>query len=184
MDINEKLPENYEWYRDQIAGHHPSVIRNGVRQIGIIKEKGSDLILKLVQEGDRGKREVDLYERVERCTSENGEEDSGVIQSPFQKKLGFRVLGYRVHSDAYKGTNSRDRLWGRELSEDNIKLAFEEFLVQVRPREALEILNTYIVQLDRIAKWFDSQEQLHFYASSLLFVYEGHLKDKTNSNTK
>ncbi|VDN18853.1 unnamed protein product [Gongylonema pulchrum] len=29
------LPESYEWYREQIAGHHPSVIKNGVRQIGL-----------------------------------------------------------------------------------------------------------------------------------------------------
>lgn len=34
MNINEELPENFEWYKNQIAGHHPSVIRNGTRQIG------------------------------------------------------------------------------------------------------------------------------------------------------
>lgn len=36
IDINEKLPTNLEWYKNQIAGHHPSVIRNGTRQIGLI----------------------------------------------------------------------------------------------------------------------------------------------------
>lgn len=29
-----ELPESYEWYREQIAGHHPSVVRNGEREIG------------------------------------------------------------------------------------------------------------------------------------------------------
>lgn len=34
MEINEKLPSSFEWYKNQIAGHNPSVIRNGLRQIG------------------------------------------------------------------------------------------------------------------------------------------------------
>jgi hypothetical protein len=34
MDIDVELPDNFEWYKDQIAGHHPSVVRNGYRQIG------------------------------------------------------------------------------------------------------------------------------------------------------
>lgn len=29
-----QLPAPYEWYREQIAGHHPSVIRNGKHEIG------------------------------------------------------------------------------------------------------------------------------------------------------
>lgn len=29
-----QLPTSYEWYREQIAGHHPSVIKNGEHQIG------------------------------------------------------------------------------------------------------------------------------------------------------
>lgn len=66
MDVDAKLPPQLEWYKDQIAGHHPSVIRNGIRQIGILKEHGRDeLILKLVQDGIRGEREIALYQRVE-----------------------------------------------------------------------------------------------------------------------
>lgn len=34
MQVDETLPENFEWYQDQIAGHHPSVVKNGLRQIG------------------------------------------------------------------------------------------------------------------------------------------------------
>lgn len=29
------IPEGFEWYDLQIAGHHQSVVKNGVRQIGI-----------------------------------------------------------------------------------------------------------------------------------------------------
>lgn len=35
LDVNEQLPENFEWYKNQIAGHHPSIICNGKRQIGV-----------------------------------------------------------------------------------------------------------------------------------------------------
>lgn len=28
------LPEPYEWYQEQIAGHHPSITKNGEYQIG------------------------------------------------------------------------------------------------------------------------------------------------------
>jgi hypothetical protein len=34
MYENEELPATLEWYKDQIAGHHPSVVKNGIRQIG------------------------------------------------------------------------------------------------------------------------------------------------------
>lgn len=49
MDVNATLPPDFEfvflivinnwsffqrWYENQIAGHHPSVVRNGLRQIG------------------------------------------------------------------------------------------------------------------------------------------------------
>ena len=35
MYEDEELPETLEWYKDQIAGHHPSVVKNGIRQIGM-----------------------------------------------------------------------------------------------------------------------------------------------------
>lgn len=97
-----QLPASYEWYREQIAGHHPSVVKNGEHQIGpslifigfrcscrnyrifikiisgrntdfsinsslvtgfflgLIKEVGSETLLKPVQEGVRGVCEVCL----------------------------------------------------------------------------------------------------------------------------
>ena len=35
MYEDEELPDTLEWYKDQIAGHHPSVVKNGIRQIGM-----------------------------------------------------------------------------------------------------------------------------------------------------
>uniref|UniRef100_A0AC34QUI1 Kinase n=1 Tax=Panagrolaimus sp. JU765 TaxID=591449 RepID=A0AC34QUI1_9BILA len=65
MYENEELPESLEWYKDQIAGHHPSVVKNGIRQIGIVKERGREhYLLKLVQDGKRGASEVTFYEAI------------------------------------------------------------------------------------------------------------------------
>ncbi|TMS38862.1 hypothetical protein L596_005491 [Steinernema carpocapsae] len=53
----EQLPTAYEWFEDQIAGHHQSIVKNGERQIGFLKELSGNLILKLVQDGVRGECE-------------------------------------------------------------------------------------------------------------------------------
>ncbi|CAD6191881.1 unnamed protein product [Caenorhabditis auriculariae] len=58
----ESLPDHYEWFSDQIAGHHPSVIKNGRREIGLLKFPGSKEILKPKQDAERGDREVALYQ--------------------------------------------------------------------------------------------------------------------------
>ncbi|VIO86572.1 Uncharacterized protein BM_BM7551 [Brugia malayi] len=66
-----QLPTSYEWYREQIAGHHPSVVTNGVHQIGLIKEIGSETLLKPVQEGVRGVCEVAFYSSLKHLNDEN-----------------------------------------------------------------------------------------------------------------
>uniref|UniRef100_A0A915P2T3 Kinase n=1 Tax=Meloidogyne floridensis TaxID=298350 RepID=A0A915P2T3_9BILA len=246
MDIDAQLPPNLEWYEDQIAGHHPSTVRNGVRQIGILKERGKKhIILKLVQPGDRGEREVAFYSRIKLAVSQkqkndvqNEEKNSLLLvelskflprfygcrsiklyekdfpkeflqleditypfkkpcimdikigkvtydpdateekrikeqsKCPFQEILGFRILGYRIHTETE--FYSKDRVWGRERTLENLKQAFEEYLIQARPVQAPDILDRFIERLKSIQDWFLHQKMLHFYASSLLFVYEGH----------
>ncbi|VDM82809.1 unnamed protein product [Strongylus vulgaris] len=90
MEVPEQeLPPSYEWFADQIAGHHPSVIKNGKREIGasysnviytsnaramklrkmsvlgILKQNGSDKVLKPKQDGLRGECEVNVYKLLE-----------------------------------------------------------------------------------------------------------------------
>ncbi|KAF7639886.1 Kinase [Meloidogyne graminicola] len=237
MEIGMELPPNLEWYEDQIAGHHPSTVRNGVRQIGIIKERGKEnIILKLVQSGNRGEREVkkflvifqsvkglkfkvEFYRRVDHVISSlekqqqndvihNGnnphllvelakflprqnsdspkeflqlEDDPNANEEkkmkedskcPLQKLVGFRILGYRVHTETQ--FYSKDRIWGRERTLENLQQAFEEYLIQALPTTTLNTLDKFIERLKLIQKWFLNQKILHFYASSLLLVYEGH----------
>lgn len=50
--------------------------------------------------------------------------------------------------------------------------AFEEYL-EGRPKDALALVAAFLGRLELLRNWFSEQELLHFYASSLLFVYEG-----------
>ncbi|CAJ0576831.1 unnamed protein product, partial [Mesorhabditis spiculigera] len=74
-----EIPPKYEWFQEQIAGHHPSVVKNGVREIGFLKEKGSEFILKLRQSGKRGDCEIRFYQLLNRTFSDDYDplEDNG-----------------------------------------------------------------------------------------------------------
>lgn len=54
--------------------------------------------------------------------------------------------------------------------------AFEEYLLYARPEVAIDVLDAFLTRLLRIYDWFERQSILHFYASSVLLVYEGHSK--------
>ncbi|KIH58171.1 hypothetical protein ANCDUO_11633 [Ancylostoma duodenale] len=120
MDVPEqKLPPSYEWFADQIAGHHPSVIKNGKREIGLIKQHGSDKILKPKQEGFRGECEVNIYKLLERAlrhstsgeaNHSSGDDIKSVHQLVCSQNLNyvtaslFRVTGWEdVRQEDIKG---------------------------------------------------------------------------------
>ncbi|KAI3421009.1 hypothetical protein GPALN_014636 [Globodera pallida] len=248
MDVNATLPPDFEWYQNQIAGHLPSVVRDGVRQIGILRERGrTDVILKLVQEGIRGEREIGFYKQFDavfgdkQCICEPKDEEQSLLRElymfiprfhgcrhiwldengppkeflqledvtetfkcpcimdvkmglvsadplaseekrlaeevkcPLQKKKGFRILGHKIQTEGGI-LQTRERVWGRDRTEENIKTAFAEYLTLVRSTstDSFRVANAFIEQLERVHRWFERQRILHFYASSLLFVYEGH----------
>jgi len=49
-------------------------------------------------------------------------------------------------------------------------------LIHARPNAALQIVNAFLDRLIMIRDWFQRQTVLHFYASSILLVYEGYSK--------
>ncbi|XP_061564602.1 inositol polyphosphate multikinase-like [Cololabis saira] len=91
---------------------------------------------------------------------------------PLMEEIGFLILGMRVY-DVRGGTfDSYDQHYGRGLVKETVKDGLARFFHNgVRLREDAVLASIHKVQ--RILRWFDSQQQLAFYASSLLFVYEG-----------
>ncbi|XP_070707886.1 inositol polyphosphate multikinase [Pempheris klunzingeri] len=91
---------------------------------------------------------------------------------PLMEEMGFLVLGMRVYKACSDTFDSYDQHYGRGLVKDTIKDGLAKFFhngVVVRK----DAVSASILRVQRILHWFESQQQLTFYASSLLFVYEG-----------
>ncbi|XP_064418795.1 inositol polyphosphate multikinase [Latimeria chalumnae] len=91
---------------------------------------------------------------------------------PLMEEIGFLVLGMRVfqvHSDSYETYNQH---YGRSLTKETIKDGLSRFF---RNGGCLkkDVIAASIKKIQKILQWFENQSQLSFYASSLLFVYEG-----------
>ncbi|KAF3691446.1 Inositol polyphosphate multikinase [Channa argus] len=91
---------------------------------------------------------------------------------PLMEEIGFLVLGMRVYKVCSDSFDSYDQHYGRGLIKDTIKDGLAKFFhngVTLRK----DAVSASICKVQRILHWFESQRQLAFYASSLLFVYEG-----------
>lgn len=92
-------------------------------------------------------------------------------------RYGFSIPGMRYYS-LEKGTfivHSKE--FGKGLTESDTPQAFKEFLNGAPPSLVQQILS----QLDPIVTWFETQTQFHFYASSILIVYDAQaLKESWN----
>ncbi|XP_073097132.1 inositol polyphosphate multikinase isoform X1 [Manis javanica] len=95
-----------------------------------------------------------------------------VSKYPLMEEIGFLVLGmrvYHVHSDSYETQNQH---YGRGLTKETLKDGMSRFFHNgfFLRKDAVA---ASIRKIENILQWFESQKQLNFYASSLLFVYEG-----------
>ncbi|XP_071780798.2 inositol polyphosphate multikinase [Centroberyx gerrardi] len=91
---------------------------------------------------------------------------------PLMEEIGFLVLGMRVYKVCSDSFESYDQHYGRGLVKSTIKDGLSKFFhngVGLRK----DAVSSSIRRVQRILHWFESQRQLTFYASSLLFVYEG-----------
>ncbi|GAA6226514.1 inositol polyphosphate multikinase [Lates japonicus] len=91
---------------------------------------------------------------------------------PLMEEIGFLVLGMRVYKVCSDTFDSYDQHYGRGLVKDTIKDGLAKFFYNgVCLRK--DAVSASIHRVQQILRWFESQHQLAFYASSLLFVYEG-----------
>ncbi|XP_061666534.1 inositol polyphosphate multikinase isoform X2 [Syngnathoides biaculeatus] len=100
---------------------------------------------------------------------------------PLMEEIGFLVLGMRVYNLCSDTVDTFDQHYGRGLLKDTIKDGLAKFFHNgVCLRKDAVIAS--ICRVQNILHWFESQRQLVFYASSLLFVYEG-LPSSSTPNT-
>ncbi|KAL0984116.1 hypothetical protein UPYG_G00137280 [Umbra pygmaea] len=91
---------------------------------------------------------------------------------PLMEEIGFLVLGmrvYKVNSDDY---DSYDQHYGRGLLKHTIRDGLSKFFYN-GTKLRKDAITASILKVQNILQWFEGQSQLTFYASSLLFVYEG-----------
>ncbi|XP_030628262.1 inositol polyphosphate multikinase [Chanos chanos] len=91
---------------------------------------------------------------------------------PLMEEIGFLLLGMRVYQVNSGSYITHDQFYGRSLKKDTLKEGLAKFFhngEQLRK----DAVSLSISKVRNILRWFEGQKQLHFYASSLLFVYEG-----------
>ncbi|KAF7247281.1 Inositol polyphosphate multikinase [Varanus komodoensis] len=101
-----------------------------------------------------------------------------VSKYPLMEEMGFLVLGmrvYHIHSDSYEMQNQH---YGRSLTKETIKDGVARFFYNGYNLRK-DAVAASIQKIREILLWFESQKQLNFYASSLLFVYDGLCPTKT-----
>ncbi|KAG9346006.1 hypothetical protein JZ751_007821 [Albula glossodonta] len=81
----------------------------------------------------------------------------------------FGLPIYKVNSDSYE---THDQHYGRGLVKATIKDGLSKFFHNGSGLRK-DAVSASIQKVEEILQWFEGQSQLHFYASSLLFVYEG-----------
>uniref|UniRef100_A0A3Q4I1F7 Kinase n=1 Tax=Neolamprologus brichardi TaxID=32507 RepID=A0A3Q4I1F7_NEOBR len=112
-----------------------------------------------------GQRSYDPYASQEK-------REQQIRKYPLMEEIGFLVLGLRVYKVCTDTFDSYDQHYGRGLVTDTLKDGLSKFFhngVSLRK----DAVAASIRRVQRILRWFESQHQLTFYASSLLFVYEG-----------
>ena len=93
----------------------------------------------------------------------------------FTRRVG-RAIATEFGEENVRRKTSNKVFRPNSLLNQAIYSAFEEYLIHARPEAALEVLDGFLGRLLAIRDWFERQSILHFYASSVLLVYEGHAK--------
>ncbi|XP_058649969.1 inositol polyphosphate multikinase isoform X2 [Onychostoma macrolepis] len=91
---------------------------------------------------------------------------------PLMEEIGFLVLGMRVYKVGSDSFDTYDQHYGRGLVKDTIKEGLFKFFYNgdILRKDAI---TASILKVQKILQWFEGQSRFNFYASSLLFVYEG-----------
>jgi len=86
--------------------------------------------------------------------------------------LGFCVPGFKVFNEISDKYTFYDKDYGKGLTEHNVKNALQLFLGGPESNTEARLAPIFYSRLLLIREWFIRQRIFHFYASSLLFVYE------------
>ena len=96
-----------------------------------------------------------------------------IAKTSSRELMGFSISGMRVYRPAQDTYVRYDKAYCRSLQKDKLLNGLDRFLGsgdQLRR----EVVPQFLQKLRGVEHWFTSQNQLSFYASELLMVYEGY----------
>ncbi|XP_042192864.1 inositol polyphosphate multikinase isoform X2 [Callorhinchus milii] len=95
-----------------------------------------------------------------------------ISKYPLMEEIGFLLLGMRVYQLTSDNYVAYDQCYGRGLTQETLKDGLSRFFHNGNYLRK-DVVAASIQEIEKILQWFESQNQLCFYASSLLFIYEG-----------
>ncbi|XP_064173723.1 inositol polyphosphate multikinase-like [Anguilla rostrata] len=97
---------------------------------------------------------------------------------PLMEEIGFLVLGMRVYQTSSDTYETYDQHYGRSLVKESLTDGLARFF---HNGEGLrkDAVAASVGKVRDVLRWFEGQRRFHFYASSLLFVYEGDVAGRT-----
>ncbi|XP_037547644.1 inositol polyphosphate multikinase [Nematolebias whitei] len=135
-----------------------------------------DLYLKLEDVTSRFVRpcimDVKLGQRSYDPFASQEKREQQIRKYPLMEEIGFLILGMRVYNVQRDTFDSYNQHYGRSLVKDTVKDGLATFFNNGAYLRK-DAIWASVHRVRQILHWFNSQHQLAFYASSLLFVYEG-----------
>ena len=104
-----------------------------------------------------------------------------IRKCPYQVITGFRITGMKVFDVMNSTYSYKDKQFGRAVQPDDIAGALRIFFwngISIRK----DVITKVIDQLKNILSWFENQNVLHFYCSSILIIYDGCMNRGTISD--
>jgi 1D-myo-inositol-tetrakisphosphate 5-kinase/inositol-polyphosphate multikinase len=99
---------------------------------------------------------------------------------PPAENLGFQLIGMRVFSRKDHTFTHLDKIFGRNLTEANLIHGLALYFQFHEATPQRRAIAATIRKFTEVKEWFEKQRTYHFYASSLIVVYEACLEDMLN----
>ncbi|EDV27261.1 uncharacterized protein TRIADDRAFT_55020 [Trichoplax adhaerens] len=105
-------------------------------------------------------------------------------KSTTSSKLGVRMCGMQIYSEAERAFRRRDKYYCRSLSVEGFKHHLYEFLCNGTDKLRVDVCIDFLQRLKEMKQVIEEHRGYRFFSSSLLFIYEGQLdspgKNRTN----
>ncbi|KAL0591869.1 hypothetical protein ABG067_001012 [Albugo candida] len=96
---------------------------------------------------------------------------------PLQEEMGFRIQGIKVYDPSACRYIEYDKYFGRlPTSKEDVSRTFAHYFQFLSQTRRKQVIREFIVRLEQLKSWFETQHDFEFIASSLLFMHDQETK--------